>query len=198
MDSTALLLFGGPYLPARDLLALACLDRRARQEAAASVAALKRKQLGPGVVWGFQREVACCLLQAFWKALLQARWIDRVASSLATLHAFPHRLKTNLLQLQRLFGGGLAAIPRIRRTRRFLSRLRASYLCPRCSRHPIRSAVYQQIGEKMACSTPHIFFACSSCCDDFAEDPCGWEYIQIRWDEGADDFWRDAAPILLP
>lgn len=197
MDSTTLLLSASPFLPVGDLLRLASLDRRALREAAASVAALQRKKLGPGVLGGFRAIVACLVLQAFWKGLLQRRWLDRVAASLPRLHAFPHRLRTNLLQLLPLFKGGLEAIPRIRRTRRFLPLIRGGYPCPECSRHLIRSAVYQQVGEKMALSTPYIFFGCRSCCDDYASEPLNLEYCAVQWDAGADEFWRHAAVIFL-
>jgi len=185
----------GPFLTQSELLALGVLDRGAAAQSASGKLAFRGGRPSGPLAEAFRRLVACLHLQRSWRRLRSLRWIDDVAATVPELHAFPHRLETNLAALLPKFRGGIRAIPRIVETRRFLCRSAPTPLCPRCGTYAVRGVVYQQLGEKMARSSPHLFFGCAPCCDDYASDPWNGEYSLLRWTFLEDASWRRPSSI---
>ena len=177
------------------MLAVSSLDRRAADVSAHSRLALRRRTLSGTLIDCYRRLVACLVLQQHWRRLQRLLWIDKVAASVPGLHGFPHRLGTNFKALLPKFEGGLDAIERIKATRRFLCRRTPLPLCPECGKYALRSSVYQQLGDKMARSTPFLFFGCGPCCDGYASDPWNGEYSQLRWTFLEDASW--SRPICM-
>lgn len=111
---------------------------------------------------GSRRSVAAHLIAKWWFNVGRSRWLNRVAYEAVRLHAFPHRTVTNYLPWKDHFRGGILAIDRIHATKDFASP-RDSLECPVCRSAFIDTAVYTQIGEKMAQSTPRVDVGCGNC-----------------------------------
>lgn len=139
----------------------------------------------------FSRLLACKMIQRSFKAWRQRLWLDAVAQSVALLHAFPNRLSSNFSPWIEHFSGGLVAVPRMRRRKRFTPRSPLRFVCPRCGLQAICAAIYFRVGTG-ARSFPVIRVGCSSCCDGYVErevthaddsaDFMQWRLGEPSWD----------------
>jgi hypothetical protein len=130
----------------RDLDALRCQERQPQQ-----------KLLGAKLV------VAVNRISRWWLACARRQWLNQVAWDAARMHAFPHRTETNYAPWRRHFRGGIDGIKRILATTRYLVHSDADVACPECRTSPVCVALWTQVGEKMARSTPHLHIGCVAC-----------------------------------